>query len=663
MLDSSNIRGEFDAGVTNLAVLSSCVTLYTSLPATLSRAANGREIGRVYQKACITSWRRAGFDIISVNAASEIEELRSAGFDIAFLEVERSPPSIGEILDAVRRGTSDVAGIINADCLIIAPGGAITSMIEAARNGIVIAERMNLDPETLRLTGESCQGFDLFLFGKDHIEGSSFDHEITIGAPWWDYWFPLSHQQAGGQLYLNSSPVMLHLDHKRSWSQEAYVIQGRRCYEKLSSNNSACLRFPFIDYDRTTWEDEDLVGFSQAAFGWLKGNSSKLGPGDEHAEFVSLFFSSLNEVTGAQAAAISSTAKLPLLSFIVVNHNYGRFLRACVKSIMSQTYRNIECIVVDNASTDESTAVLQELVTQFPTLRVAYNKENVGQSAACATGFALTNAQYVAFIDADDYLLPDFAATHIRAHLSLRIPVGFTSSDMAELVNDKIVIGGAAHFGRRATLAIGSTSTSQALRDIKEVSKILGTTDLESNQFHAKLRSVKKTNTDWVWSAMSGGVYRADAIRMFAFNPKLRSLPRAADCYFNFGINALSGSVLIEKALAVYRIHGQNNFMKRAALQGTIAFRREADEGAKAAYFALEHMIAEFEFFYRQCESPIGLWVTLQTLHKKAGEFKWKWGERALSHAMKFYFLKVITYLRRRFYTESGDQPGKSAID
>ena len=53
--------------------------------------------------------------------------------------------------------------------------------------------------------------------------------------------------------------------------------------------------------------------------------------------------------------------RLPLVSVIVINFNYGRFLRAAVDSVCGQTYPNIECIVVDNASTDESGAVLRAI--------------------------------------------------------------------------------------------------------------------------------------------------------------------------------------------------------------------------------------------------------------------------------------------------------------
>ena len=52
---------------------------------------------------------------------------------------------------------------------------------------------------------------------------------------------------------------------------------------------------------------------------------------------------------------------LPLVSVVIVNYNYGRFLEDAVESVRGQTYPNVECIIVDNASTDESGSVIDRL--------------------------------------------------------------------------------------------------------------------------------------------------------------------------------------------------------------------------------------------------------------------------------------------------------------
>jgi glycosyltransferase involved in cell wall biosynthesis len=352
--------------------------------------------------------------------------------------------------------------------------------------------------------------------------------------------------------------------------------------------------------------------------------------------------------------------KLPLLSFVVVNHNYGRFLRACVDSIMGQKYDNIECIVVDNASTDNSRNVIDSLVRQYPSLKILHNRENIGQSAACIAGLALTNGSYVAFIDADDYLLACFAATHIRVHLTVPFAVGFSSSDMAQTVNDTVVLGNYVDsFGPRPKAA-SIPIEADCLRDIRDVSEVLETHELESSEFLAKVRLVSKSTVDWVWAPTSSNVYRRDAVLPLANNPKLPHLGFAIDAYFNYAVNALAGSVLIEKPLAVYRIHGRNNFTARATLNGMVAFRKETDDGARAAFFALEHMVAEFDSYRAQTEDIWKLRSAMRILQKKAGSQKWHMAEQIFSFLVKCYFAFVVKGLRLRFgkrsqFTKSTD--------
>jgi glycosyltransferase involved in cell wall biosynthesis len=126
---------------------------------------------------------------------------------------------------------------------------------------------------------------------------------------------------------------------------------------------------------------------------------------------------------------------LPLVSVIIVNYNYGRFLKQAADSVFEQTFPNIECIIVDNASTDCSAGVLLDISRQYPGAKIVRWTENGGQSLAVKEGFEASSGEYVVFLDADDYLLSAFVETHLFVHLSLRIPVGFSSGDMIQAVD------------------------------------------------------------------------------------------------------------------------------------------------------------------------------------------------------------------------------------
>ncbi|MGH6857728.1 MAG: glycosyltransferase family 2 protein, partial [Methylocella sp.] len=78
--------------------------------------------------------------------------------------------------------------------------------------------------------------------------------------------------------------------------------------------------------------------------------------------------------------------RLPLVSVIVVNFNYGRFLRAAVDSVFGHTYPNIECIIVDNASTDESGAVLRAIEAHYANVKIVRRADNGGQTRAALEG-------------------------------------------------------------------------------------------------------------------------------------------------------------------------------------------------------------------------------------------------------------------------------------
>lgn len=101
----------------------------------------------------------------------------------------------------------------------------------------------------------------------------------------------------------------------------------------------------------------------------------------------------------------------PLVSIVVLNYNYGRYLTQCLDSVLAQDYAPLDVIVVDDGSTDDSRAVLASYGNRI----VASFKENGGMVTSMNHGFRLSRGSIVMFIDADDYLLPGAVAEHVRA--------------------------------------------------------------------------------------------------------------------------------------------------------------------------------------------------------------------------------------------------------
>ncbi len=96
----------------------------------------------------------------------------------------------------------------------------------------------------------------------------------------------------------------------------------------------------------------------------------------------------------------------PLISVIIAVYNPGKYLRPCLDSIVNQTYKNLEIILVDDGSTDESLAVCKEYAEKDNRV-IVHHKENSGVSATRNKGIDLSHGDYYSFIDSDDYLEPD----------------------------------------------------------------------------------------------------------------------------------------------------------------------------------------------------------------------------------------------------------------
>lgn len=106
--------------------------------------------------------------------------------------------------------------------------------------------------------------------------------------------------------------------------------------------------------------------------------------------------------------ASTSSEKQPLVSVIIPCFNHGRYLTQAIDSILLQEYPNIEIIVVDDGSTDNT----QEILKKFNNVKNVF-QENKGLSTARNTGIANSNGELLIFLDADDWLLHYAISTNL----------------------------------------------------------------------------------------------------------------------------------------------------------------------------------------------------------------------------------------------------------
>lgn len=92
-----------------------------------------------------------------------------------------------------------------------------------------------------------------------------------------------------------------------------------------------------------------------------------------------------------------------MLSIVIPCYNCEKFIDKCVKSIIKNSYQNIEIILVNDGSKDKTLDVIKKLENKFSCIH-AYSKMNTGVSDTRNYGISLSNGRYIAFIDSDDYI-------------------------------------------------------------------------------------------------------------------------------------------------------------------------------------------------------------------------------------------------------------------
>ena len=106
--------------------------------------------------------------------------------------------------------------------------------------------------------------------------------------------------------------------------------------------------------------------------------------------------------------------KNPLISVIIPIYNVEQFLSDCLDTILWQTYSNLEIILVDDGSQDNSGQICDDFASKDNRIKVIH-KKNGGVSSARNTGIDISTGEYIAFIDPDDCITKDYFSTHISA--------------------------------------------------------------------------------------------------------------------------------------------------------------------------------------------------------------------------------------------------------
>ena len=100
----------------------------------------------------------------------------------------------------------------------------------------------------------------------------------------------------------------------------------------------------------------------------------------------------------------------PKVSIVVPIYNVERYLRECIDSILGQTLKDIELVLVNDGSTDGSEKIINEYASKDDRI-VVVNQKNSGLSAARSAGFKASSGKYIGWVDADDFVKPEMYKT------------------------------------------------------------------------------------------------------------------------------------------------------------------------------------------------------------------------------------------------------------
>lgn len=149
-----------------------------------------------------------------------------------------------------------------------------------------------------------------------------------------------------------------------------------------------------------------------------------------------------------------------LISVIVPVYNAGKYFNNCINSIVNQTYKNLEIIIVDDGSTDSSPEICDKWAEKDSRIKVIH-KENSGASSARNTGIDSAKGDYIAFVDADDRIELDMYEIMLNEIIE-------NNADAARCGIDRVSDDGSVDDWGTGNYDIKIADTHQIMKDVGE---------------------------------------------------------------------------------------------------------------------------------------------------------------------------------------------------
>lgn len=214
----------------------------------------------------------------------------------------------------------------------------------------------------------------------------------------------------------------------------------------------------------------------------------------------------------------------PLISVIINNYNYDRYLAEAIESVLKQTYEKYELIIVDDGSEDGSRSIIDSYYNNYKDVILPIFKKNGGQASAFNAGFAASKGEVICFLDSDDYWFPIKLERIIPCHADYGI------------VQHNLLIN-----GERKYMNLNNKANWQILmKEYGYVSGLIPTSGI----------SFSRNVLDKVFPLPD------DRIRL------------GADAFVRWNSMYFSPIYSLDESLGYYRVHGGNIFYEKLSKEG-----------------------------------------------------------------------------------------------
>ena len=203
------------------------------------------------------------------------------------------------------------------------------------------------------------------------------------------------------------------------------IYQARAKYfgEGFVAENSYFYSLQFIIYLKSQYDLGRDFKIPEENIEQYNSNLTKFIESEKKIPYYDLFVDIFKSIKKSKSIAgfYGWAEKNPLISVVIPVYNVEKYLPECLESVLRQTYRNIEIILIDDGSTDKSGKICQEYVDKYSQFKYI-QQPNGGVSMARNRGMEVANGEYIMFVDSDDFLQND-AVENLVGYISEDVDV------------------------------------------------------------------------------------------------------------------------------------------------------------------------------------------------------------------------------------------------